>query len=162
MRLLPGPPRVPTCGCRRSPGGARDGPDEQGGVGEPRVARQDRRLLSLRACPRSRDSLNLSCSRRRHKSSAGRPRDPRPSASAPPARSRRGCGGARAQSGEGPEAQGVPGGGGEGGRALRGWGGAHGLRGDQRRGLRWRPRPRAGGAGRCVPVRGIREGGRGR
>lgn len=128
MRPLPGLPRVPTCGCRRSPGGARDGPDEQGGIGEPRVARQDRRLLSLRACPRSRDSLSLSCSR--HKNSAGPPRDPRPSASAPPARSRRGGGGGCARraargprpraSREGAAREAGLRGGGEGPRASRG------------------------------------------
>lgn len=58
--VTPPLPRAPTCGCRRSPGGIRDVPDEQGGVGGPRVARHDRFLLSLRACPRPPGSLSLS------------------------------------------------------------------------------------------------------
>lgn len=52
---------MPTCGgCRRSPGGVRDVPDEQGGVGGPRVARHDGFLRCLRACPRPPGSLRFS------------------------------------------------------------------------------------------------------
>lgn len=48
------PHRAPTCGRRPSPGGVRDVPDEQGGVGGPRVARHVRVLRPHRACPRPR------------------------------------------------------------------------------------------------------------
>lgn len=47
----PAPPPRPPCG-RRSPGGVRDIPDEQGGVGGPRVARHGGFLCSLSVCPR--------------------------------------------------------------------------------------------------------------
>ena len=54
-------PRAPTCGrSRRSPGGVCDVPDEQGGVGGPRVARHGRFLRCLWACPRPPGSLRFS------------------------------------------------------------------------------------------------------
>lgn len=61
LPLPPPLPRAPTCGGRRrSPGGVRDVPDEQGGVGGPRVARHNRFLRCLRACPRPPGSLRFS------------------------------------------------------------------------------------------------------
>lgn len=59
-RPLPRPSsEPPTCRRGRSPGGIRDVPDEQGGVGGPRVARHDRFLRSLRVCQRPLVSLSL-------------------------------------------------------------------------------------------------------
>ncbi|KAL4676038.1 hypothetical protein H8959_010183 [Pygathrix nigripes] len=68
----PVPPRPAGCGAEarkaararqairgRSPGGIRDVPDEQGGVGGPRVARHDRFLRSLWVCQRPLVSLTL-------------------------------------------------------------------------------------------------------
>lgn len=151
--VTPPLPRAPTCGCRRSPGGIRDVPDEQGGVGGPRVARHDRFLLSLRACPRPPGSLSLSLQPPPPQQLRRPPARPPPlglgPASAQPQRRRGGghgaaqtcpCGprggGGGGGAHAGPEAPGIPGGGGEGGRARRRWeGAARGSR-DLRPGLR--------------------------
>ena len=87
-RLVQTEGRLPaTVDCFRFSGGVRDVPDEQGGVGGPRIARHDRFLRSLGGLPgRRARSVSRSC-RRRHSSSAGPRRDPLASASAPPARS---------------------------------------------------------------------------
>lgn len=79
-----------TVDCFRFSGGVRDVPDEQGGVGGPRIARHDRFLRSLGGLPGRRARSVSRSRRRRHSSSAGPRRDPLASASAPPARSRRG------------------------------------------------------------------------
>lgn len=87
-RPLRRPPPVPTYGGRRSPGGVRDVPDEQGGVGGPRVARHGRSLRTLGSG---------SLFRRRHSHSDGPSARPPPLGSAasaqPQRRARRGrCG----------------------------------------------------------------------